>query len=56
MCNFLRNINFSKAGTKNWKAEKLKTEKLETKIKISIFQKKLETKSVNFSKNQKLEN
>ena len=45
---FLRNINFLKA-------EKLEGQKLETKIKISTFQKKLETKSVNFSKNQKLE-
>ena len=52
MCNFLRNVNFL------WAVQlfkKLKTKKLETKIKISTFQKKLETKSVNFSKNQKLE-
>ena len=42
---------------KSWKlkAEKREGQKLETKIKISTFQKKLETKGVNFSKNQKLE-
>ena len=42
---------------KSWKlkAGKLEGQKLETKIKISTFQKKLETKSVNFSESQKLE-